>query len=201
MPEEHTIPKIFKDCCAEEGFRYAMEHPFVSGDYVAATDGRILVRMPKDKCGWLDAIPPTDKKAPPIADLAWNKPALAIVEVPAVGPVVIEKCEECKGLGQGGCPHCGSEWDCEACGGEGSYERNDRIVLAPTAIGIGERFARLLGEWGVTHLQTRTADPNEIAALYFSIGDVEGLLMPVKPLPMNAALNQPQTPQEKGEKQ
>ncbi len=105
--------------CSDDDYRKdAVGVPWSEGDWTYATDGRLLLRVPR-----LPDVP-ENEKAPKnidknIFDLNpitgnWQKIPSPL---PAFGDG--EKCDECKGSGQHEC-RCGDQHDCGKCEGSGS---------------------------------------------------------------------------------
>ena len=175
------LPPIFADCVHTEDGRYKMSAPFVSGEYVSATDGRICVRMPKAGID-LSVIPPCEK-APPLDGLAWNKEYGLPLPVPEIEPEPeLEDCETCNGTGQHWCGDCEAEHDCGQCDATGKKD----VVYKPIDCGgptpLGSGYVRKLFKHGAKLYPPVGGD--QFRPWRFTIGNnIEGLLMPMRKEP------------------
>lgn len=107
----------------------SMKRPFTRGEYTYATDGHMIVRIPK-----LDSVEPNEK-APHVENLGWGFDSVERwVDPPLVSPSLLSDCYVCQGTGrQTPCPECFGDGlieictdhnsytvDCKTCDGEGS---------------------------------------------------------------------------------
>lgn len=122
--------------CHPETSRVALLAPFASGAYSYASDGCIMVRVPRRECdpehakyaAVLDTYlaGPAGEMAPfPAVDLP---PLSAYVPEPcatcaATGWMHTVECRACRGSGMTECPTCHHEDACDDCGGTGNVER------------------------------------------------------------------------------
>jgi hypothetical protein len=193
---------IFQACCAEKKTRYVTDKPYIQDGWLYATDGRIVVRTPSSE-------PDTEGRGPkntndvfagdfddeptPIPDTDY--PTEKTVCPHCGGAKDFEdKCEECEGCGRTRCFECGRSWDCPECKGTGKVdgcgqcEGDGSVWPTPTSIeiapgyGISNRYSALLLAHGATglYLPVRKHLPGEPAK--FTIGPIEGRLMPMAPL-------------------
>lgn len=95
--------------------------PWHSGDFTFATNGVVLVRVPRLLCNL-----PDTKRAPSIP-LEWFDPTggVPVMATPSSSLDRDESCDcsidcqECDGSGTIKCDHCGHDSECEDCLGEG----------------------------------------------------------------------------------
>jgi hypothetical protein len=198
------VHPIFARCVDPETTRFALGRPWVRGDHLYASDGRIMVRMPKP--GAWD-LPNGEKVLRDPGSVMDRGPHSAVpVTIPPVegvcdecqgARVVTERaCEECGGRGHKDvdyyceCPHCTGSHECEECEGEGTRAsgpcrecRGSGVArgLSPHRIGpacwIGRAYAALLIEHGA---EVFVPDPPDFKVpVAFRIGDIEGRLMGV----------------------
>ena len=119
--------------CSVDETRYGLLQPFNHGPHTYATDGRVIVRVPK-----IEEIP--DRKGLPKnpADVIPAGIGYKPVELPPnwenYQPTKLE-CKDCKGTGQQiKCRHCNGtgEVECESCGHEDNCEHCRGSGMAPT---------------------------------------------------------------------
>lgn len=160
------IPPLMLACCDGIAIRYDLKKPFPVGHYLWATNGRILVRQPID-----------DFAHELISELRKNRGSLPRpLEVWSHYPVAGEEqelpmpirtvCPECKGV---------ERVECYECHGVRS-ELNDK----PVPVGdltLGSYYAALLYDHGIRGV--KVAGPSD--AVQFSLGRLEGMLMPLNP--------------------
>lgn len=107
-----------KPFCGEERARSYLHEPFSLGDYTYATDGRVLVRVPRlAGVGEVERAPKAERlfTAYPLATELRPLPAFAF---PAPERIT---CDGCKGLGrEHDCPDC--QCECDLCDGVGTLE-------------------------------------------------------------------------------
>lgn len=190
---------IFADCCAKEKTRYAITVPFQCGDYICATDGRILIRM-KGRIEETDIdtpIPPANdiftewKGSGDFATLPTPEPTMTKCPECDGSGTARKDCEECDGTGQVECSHCGGEYDCEECDGKGYIGNEnekcqlcngDKVVVNDTALvdlgdaGLSYGYVAMLLKHGVR--QVELAEQKAKRPVRFCIGDIEGMLIP-----------------------
>lgn len=104
--------------CGDDGFRTYLSEPFTVGEFSYATDGRIIVRVPKR-----DDVPGTVKIGIAIEapfkgiDKAQFGP-LPHKPIPPLPPSTEQDCDECDGRKtEHDCPDC--ECPCHSCNGTG----------------------------------------------------------------------------------
>ncbi len=167
-----TLLEIFRQCCTprERPCRFDLYQPFTQRTFVYATCGYIAVRVCITR--WPETpLPIATGRTPPMLELPWhdggNWPERSL---PDPGPVVMETCEECNGL---------DSVECEACGGDRTWPRNDRLIVdAEKNVGLGRERIRDLVSWGVKSVRVNP-EGSPVCPVYFEVGDVQWLLMPM----------------------
>lgn len=111
-------------CDDDERRGYGIGKPFSRGEYTWATDGKIMLRVPRR-----DDVPENDKA--PRAECVWPKVAadafqpLVNADLPDPGR---ETCEVCEGRGtEHTCPDCSCK--CKFCDGAGTMEEEIAVEL------------------------------------------------------------------------
>lgn len=181
------IPRILFEIPDPEMYRnrYDLGRPFVEGEWLVATDGRIMARVALASLGPGERAPyerGTRKLlAPGRAMQVWDEgmrcPRVKAIALP--GPVIRDR-EACP------CCHPGSAWEwpfippsgryCEECDGEGWLWVCDGIDLGSAV--INPRYAALLLRHGVSGV-VPADDPGR--PVYFAGEGFEGLLQPYDP--------------------
>ena len=152
--------------CSTDPDRPQMHAPFSSAAWTWATNGHILVRVPRR-----DDVP-ENPEAPNVKKVwdgakwgAW-RPAKR-VDLP---PARFNTCDECNGRGwEHDCPSC--QCTCEECGGEGKIERTDPVAVGPVKIAL--RYARMILALDRIELADPADDDDAIA---FRFAGGEGIL-------------------------
>lgn len=189
QPDWRTfLPPIFAACVAEESGRYAIDRPFIVGEFVYATNGAILVRGPKSLV--TGELPPFPEgfRVPHVEDpgLGWYAEflpdPLPIASLP--DPLPDCECKPCNGTGLAECD-MGHEHDCPECGGVGSYKINRAVEFDGAT--LNEKYLRpLLASNARVHAR---ADGGRGPVRFFIDGGIEGLLMPCKVVPEVGSVN------------
>jgi hypothetical protein len=130
-PVFDLLPPIFRDCVNPEALRYSLGLPFVRGDWVYATDGRILVRV-RSTPEVAALLPLGDRRVPEVEFYFDAAPAYApepvtfAVDEPekcgecdGKGRLPARRCNECGGSGETICSCCGQDRNCPDCDGKG----------------------------------------------------------------------------------
>jgi len=166
-----VTPRDLQRFCAVKE-RQSIAQPWSRGDYTYATNGRILVRLPRH------ADVPENADAPNVEKIWPNPPAtvffpIAAVELPKA---TFNECERCEGRGyEHDCPDCRCE--CEKCRGAGDISSDTHTSLA---IG-GVHFCLLYVRPWLTLPEISVAVPVPPAGpLEFRFEGGDGLLMPLK---------------------
>lgn len=188
------VPDLILACCIDEVMRFKLDLPWVEQQdeksYVVASDGRIAARILRLHC-------PVDLPALPVGSMVphigrdlgkfWNakyrSPPVALPE--AGSEPNPEQCQKCKGTGQ--FRYGRTKDECWYCDGMGTIEpAAERVEIDPASqYGLGEDYIRKLRAVGVTHVELPLRKMvgggsvvNVEAPVRFTLGDVEGLLMP-----------------------
>ena len=121
-------------CSTTKWYKKSMLAPWSHGEYTYATDGNILIRVPRraDVPERPDALDTSRSFA--AAGVAPAMRSLAGVRLPAPPPEE-EKCPDCDGTGDADhdCPECAC--DCETCDGRGII--GPQSTRSEVTVGIG----------------------------------------------------------------
>lgn len=115
--------------CPSKPFAYRMKSPFSRGDYSWATDGRILVRVPRrpDIAENPDA-PNVEKFWVDFPQAGWCRPVVRELPTPKK-----KVCTACGGRGRKHeCPEC--ECTCEECDGLGLHDEKQAVTVGERAV-------------------------------------------------------------------
>ena len=155
--------EILKKFCSENLTRTNMTTPWSTGTYSYATNGHMIVRVPRlAEVPERDDAPPTDYLFPYKEPPEWIP--LSTIAMPDIAPETEKTCPDCNGaVGDEGadCPECDGdgivefdneysdyEIDCKTCNGEGKVKECETCnstgkikvkSLNPVAVG-GEHF-------------------------------------------------------------
>ncbi len=163
-PELHPI---FNDCGSKEDTRYARIEPFRSGEFIAATNGRMIVRVKSD----IKA-----ENGPSLSVLTWDA---ARSEAITLTSPKTETCKRCVGSGMVGeeCEHCHESPTCKACRGCGD-------IIDPINCGsfhLAGEYVQVLLKYGVLFVEPDKDSPQNKAVRFTVPGtEIEGLLMPMQ---------------------
>jgi len=169
---------IFFAACDLEVFRYDLSQPFIQGDHVYATDGRIMVRAPVDRFDTeaMHEFEAGERKVPKI-DVAWS--AIPADRMEFEIPTGIKKmvpCEDCNpdGIWKEGplvpSSHC---FECDGL----YFVRNGIGVDVGPAI-LNSYYLGLLTEHGVTRVEIGIGSEPK-TPIYFQHEEFDGVLMPM----------------------
>lgn len=187
------LPAIFADCCAEEGSgRYSSKVPWISDGWVYATDGRIVVRMPRTRFS-PDLIAKIrlasrNRLLPVGSDLDWGESyATNPIELPdpklpddQKGPI---ECAACNGQGEILSVDHESVRICRQCDRTGWAEGDGHSrwfrALACGPVLLSAVFVHLLRRNGIGCVFARDIeDCLGLPVAFVDADGVEGLLMP-----------------------
>jgi len=204
---ESKLPAIFAACCTNDDTWYDMNQPWRHGGYIYATDGRICVRMKDDPAIELPLADEKPNLPPAHESFRDAKPSPMKFSIEGIEiKIKMAKCLDCGGAGkQSGicdkcdgtgfveCPECRQKTECDECDGTGECGRSDRdcpfcngAKVKPDLtivhnfdgkFGLSYCYIDLLQRHGVTHVSPNREKP-ETLAVSFSVGEVEGLVMP-----------------------
>jgi hypothetical protein len=176
--------------------------PFSFGLYSYATNGHVLVRVPRlaDVPEW-DAL---NEKAAVMFDGVGPDIVAALAEIPDFPQPEPETCTVCKGVGKiSKCPECDGdgevmlendyneyECECQTCGGDGSVSGNATICSSCTGTGrkivtkritigctgFSSHYLTMLKE--LPGMKLAPTEPEK--GNYFKWDDGDGMLMPMR---------------------
>lgn len=167
-----------KPFCSENDIRYYLNAPFSEGEFSYASNGHILIRVPRR-----DDVPEVDEKSTMkgrVDKLLAENPFVAAVPIPDIPPPVEADCYCCNGDGAhdykcGGAP----PYDCGECDGTGKQMDEPGDSTYPFVDVGGTHFApkylRL-----IKSLPGYQFSPIEGKASPFKFDGGEGLLMPMR---------------------
>ena len=125
--------EFLKQFCSTDGSRLVICRPFSQEQWTYATDGRLLIRIPRlaDVPEYGDSPKAIDKNI-----FGTNLISNEWQAVPTDLPPLLseEKCRKCLGCGRHEC-NCGNVHDCEACEGAGV------IPIRPKGVAVGCHLA------------------------------------------------------------
>jgi hypothetical protein len=164
--------------CGSDEIRPYLMKPFSFGDFSYATNGHILVRVPKR-----EGVEPPDKKFnpdKPLADLEKASFTAPIFKLPPQ-PAADTECEACDGRGyEHDCPHC--ECTCHACAGTGSQAAEGNYSTSYEGVNFALRYVRkMLALPGIEIAKPRDKE----APLLFRFEGGVGAVMPLRGTMLN----------------
>jgi len=197
---------LLKTFCGTDETRPSLMEPFSDDRYTYATDGRIIVRVPR-----IESITGHEKHPQYACDLFPDESHYLPVEYPqglesfVAEPVDCEccggtgkqsKCRDCDGDGNKECPECGTVHKCESCRGTGLIIGNRAIgdeVDCEDCEGIGKiekRFIVSLNRGAVfvdlKYIKLANTLPGlwlkydgNQSPLYFTFAGGDGVMMPL----------------------
>ena len=197
--------EILKSFCAKNDIRYYMNAPIVRGEFIFATNGHVMARVPK-----FDGIECGDGNGPKnIEGLMSDTVRDGLATIPALPEP--EDCKYCQGKGfaylckscdgEGEFDHDGDEYTCKPCGGLGSVPEGsdaDRVEC-PYCDGTGHRQQRVTvgaSDFDRRYLAKLMSLPGCMIAphptdanktCYFTFDGGDGALMPMIKLDREAA--------------
>lgn len=163
--------------CSTDSVRFYLHNPFTLGDFTYATNGHIIVRVPK-----VDGVPLAES-APNPSNIFKDFPAsdrftaLPPLNLPkAEGPETVD-CSECDGRGkEHECPDCDCE--CEACDGSGKEVREKRVSTELAGVILQLRYVRQIAALPHVEIAPHLAINGKPVFFRFEGGD--GALMPMR---------------------
>ena len=170
-----------KPFCSTDDERIVINEPASHGAFTWATDGRILVRVPRM------AEVPEVAEFPPVKP-TWDAtfdPSADFQPLPPLpdDPVPEVPCEECEGDGWRVCLECGTEHSCGKCRGAGIIEDRRWTLVGghPFKVKYLHRIAALPDpRLAVTPMMDRGKVTGARASFIFDGG--HGVLMGLKPI-------------------
>ena len=167
-----------REFCSDDD-RPLINTPWVAGNYIYATDGKALARLPALEHPALLSV--IEKREYPKAEELFKKTPMPVEflpcpELPKMPKEKITPCDRCSGEGEVECPHCKQYMDCPDC--KGDCETGRQPVRRVTVAGI-DFDARLLYRFK-KHFPDFEIGPNgERVAARIRFKGGEGLLMPM----------------------
>jgi hypothetical protein len=163
--------------CSDDPFRENLSKPFTLGDFTYATNGHILVRLPKiDGVEEIKNAPNPSKifKDFPAPNYFVSLPALALP--PLEGPEIVD-CDVCGGSGkEHECPDCDCE--CMACDGSGKEHREKKISTTLAGVILQLRYVRKLAALPHVEIAPHLAIADK-SPVFFRFDGGDGALMPM----------------------
>lgn len=154
------VPALMLACCDDENFRYDLKAPFVYGDHLWATNGRILTRQPVEDFApeLIDRLMQRrGKMLIPIGDgRPWTEPSGDPVELPQVTKAVCDGC------------HGQEHVECFSC--HGLRFEIDEKPIDLGVVSLASHFVALLTDHGVTEIRVKS----EKEAVHFAVGASRG---------------------------
>lgn len=193
--------ETLKQFCSRDTTRTQIQQPWSMDGHSFATDGHILMRVPR-----LDQVA-ENRDAPETGHLFANSPHtgnfLPIPDLPEPqdGPCpeckgsgkVPARCQKCDGEGTILCPQCeDGQLECDECDGTGLPEEESEVpcedcdgsgkrpVLQRVAVGnqtVDAKFLRLIEDLPNVRI---TNSQKELSALTFVFDGGDGLIMPIR---------------------
>jgi hypothetical protein len=161
-----------KPFCSSDTDRPNLHKPFSLGELTYATNGRIIVRVPRRA-----DVPEIEH--PPNAERVFPKPpATAFRPVGKVDlpPESIDDCKLCDARGtRHDCPDCSCE--CEDCDGKGTVSGDVETSLSIGGVPFGLQFVRLIVALPALEIAF-PVKPGKDSPLEFRFTGGDGLIMP-----------------------
>lgn len=160
--------------CAGPDDREYLRTPFSKGDYSYATNGHIMVRVPRDP-SLGECKRPDLPVEPPFVNLDDAKFAkITHGTLPILPPDRQEHCEDCDGRGsEHDCPDC--QCDCQSCGGTGKQTVRPRISTEIAGRVVNLRYALMV--LALPGVEVAAADKGP---LLFRFDGGVGVVMPIR---------------------
>lgn len=158
--------------CASEADRPILAKPFTRGQWSYGTNGRVLVRIPRQ-----DDIP-EKPDAPDVEKLFEGKEAASCTEVLKIDLPASDDddaCDRCDGRGvEHDCPGCHCK--CDECDGTGATQ-----IWHGTSFGLGDAIFNAQYLWQIRNLPgLRFGKPSATDPIMFVFDGGEGLVMPMR---------------------
>lgn len=154
---------------ADSARAYMIGRPWSRGAWTWATNGHIIVRVPR-----LAEVEENEAAPDAEARLAKQPDPVAWIDVPAQEMPADVKCEICNGAGHPAsaepCNKCGHIKDCEYCGGIGKVHNYSGVFVGAAA--FQRRYLALLQGWQI--------EPRGLEPAWIKNHSALGLLMPMR---------------------
>jgi hypothetical protein len=158
-------PALMLECCTDEYYRYDLKTPFTEGAYLSATDGRWLTRQPAEDFDpeFLARLMTKRGKLPKCLEVWDSYPAGG---EPFALPEVDITCKACGGKERVACEEC-----------LGSRESSEIVGVYIGPVRIQASYIARLARHGITEIVV----VDEKSPVRFSLGRIEGIVMPMNP--------------------
>ncbi len=160
--------------CSKDKYRGAILKPFSRGEWTYATNGHILIRVPRGA-----EVPEVDNS--PVVERIWPKGSVSFrsPSTLALPPGAQVFCETCEGRGtKHDCPDCTCE--CEKCGGVGRLASDETISIMVGKIAVAMKYARMLIALPDLEVADDSASADQVPVLLFRFNGGDGMLACLK---------------------
>ncbi len=173
QPVENVTMIDLKPFCSTDEMRPYLHQPWSVGDYTYATNGHIIVRVPRRSD--VPENPQAPNNAPRLFATFPQAGFRALHVVPLPAPKE-KKCLHCNGRGhEHDCPDC--ECVCENCNGTGNVNVDAKIAVNIGTFPAALRYARIL--IGLPNIEVAVDVSHPMDPLPFKFDGGDGLLMGV----------------------
>ena len=189
-----------KEFCSIDAARVNITTPWNDGEYALATDGMMIIRVPRQ-----EGLP--ERGAEPFMRPDYR----CVIKVPAGAeyvtefPVVKEfeencrecggsgsdqiDCDDCSGKGEVECECCGQDTDCDNCDGTGKIGDPNKVCAECNG---AKTFAKRIHKIGDSHFQSllidrvkdltgiRIANVGDMTPAHFIFDGGDGAIMPLR---------------------
>lgn len=152
-----------KFCEPQDGLRFSLQHPYSLGQSTYATNGHIIVCVPR-----LDDVPENDKAPNPERLFATAKSG-EWLPVPVCAMPALVPCKWCYGTGK---DPVDKRYKCEECDGK-KLVPDARSHVIVGGLPFAQRYLALIQGWEIAPTGTGSA-------ARIRNGEAEGLLMPMR---------------------
>jgi hypothetical protein len=158
--------------CGDKKHRVAIGEPFSLGEWSYATDGHILIRVPRRiDIPEREKVPDVERIWPKGVETTFRSPKVTVLP-----PKEEVDCDICDGRGfKHDCPDCTCE--CEECNGTGLLSKDKRLAVPVGHVTIAMRYARALLELPALEL---SVSPAGAPVLQFRFDGGDGILTTIR---------------------
>lgn len=159
--------------------RESLGQPWTAGNFTYATDGRLIVRVPR-----LADVLPNPAAPQGVYKIIFDDSPHAAESLPVGGFVIpplagTAKCRNCGGSGQHFCDDCDSRHDCEKCNTTGRIpEQAIRVEIFGAS--VSHLLLNAIKDLPNCRIAASALPPEQFRALAFFFDGGEGRLMPMK---------------------
>lgn len=151
-------------------YREYIKAPWSLGDYSYATNGHVLIRVPRR-----DDAPDCNKELLSKVNHNFDVSPAEWLPIPEVSPQKID-CDECNGTGEYICHTCDhNHGDCENCDGTGKVQKRTPVTVGNTL--FSDVYLAMIA--ALPGAQIGVQDYPNASRFRFDGGD--GLIMPMRP--------------------